>query len=132
MEGDRSIWESGETATGNHFLKFSITGDMESVRARLISAAGQLGYDVLNEEPLFLRRAKDKPLVARSLQYITSLTIRLKSGPSNLTQVTFDYAYYNVYGEAYKSVLAREAEAIMAFASNRNTGVTCQSCGSKA
>jgi len=129
--------EGGGYYTFEHDVTRQVSGDAESIRARLADALEQMGYRVLNENPLQARRAAKSSAVSGCahdiLAYQTSLNIGLKTTGSNSTRVTFDYTVKNVYSgyltKGDRNTLTREAEAILATAMARATASHCSSCG---
>ena len=123
----------------DHDITHIVTGDAESLRARLADALEQMGYRVLNENPIHARRGASG--LARSgcsqdiLDYRRSLDIGLKSAGANATRVTFAYTVKGVYSgyitKGDRNTLTREAEAILALAQSRATLSYCPACGSE-
>ncbi|HKQ74846.1 MAG TPA: zinc ribbon domain-containing protein [Blastocatellia bacterium] len=114
-----------------------VAGDAESLRARLADALEQMGYRVLNENPIQSRRgATDRAKTGCSqdiLDYQRSLDIGLKSAGANATRVTFAYTVKGVHTgfltKGDRSTLMREAEAIIALAQSRAALSYCPACG---
>ena len=125
--------------TFEHDVTRIVAGDPESVRARLADALEQMGYRVLDENPLHARRsARGGAMTGCStnvLNYSTSLNVGLKSAGPNSTRVTFDYVVKQVYtgylSKGDRHTLTREAEAIIALATARALPSTCASCGAE-
>lgn len=123
--------------TFEHDVTRHVFGDAESVRARLTDALEQMGYRVLNDNPIQARRsAKSSATSGCSqdiLQYQTTLNIGLKTAGINLTRVTFDYEIKGVYSgymtKGDRRTLTREAEAILALAMARSSATHCAACG---
>lgn len=123
--------------TFEHDVTRQVVGDAESIRTRLVDALEQMGYRVLNENPLQARRAAKSNAVSGCandiLDYQTSLSIGLKTTSTNSTRLTFDYTLKNVYSgylsKGDRNTLTREAEAILALAMARTNSAHCQSCG---
>jgi hypothetical protein len=124
-------------ASFDHDVTRIVAGDAESLRARLTSALEQMGYRVLNENPIQARRGASG--LARSgcsqdiLDYRRSLDIGLKSAGANSTRVTFAYTVkglnsgYITKGD--RNTLTREAEAIVSLAQSRAALSYCPACG---
>lgn len=125
--------------TFEHDVTRIVAGDPESVRARLADALEQMGYRVLDENPLLARRSARKGAAAGCsndiLDYPTSLNVGLKSAGPNSTRVTFDYVVKQVYtgylSKGDRHTLTRETEAIIALATARATPSNCASCGAE-
>lgn len=135
------IGAMGDGSGGFYSFEHDVTryaaSDVESLRMKLADALEQMGYRVLNENPLQARRsAKNSAASGCSqniLEYQTTLSIGLKSSGANSTRVTFDYSvknYYNGYlSKGDRNTLTREAEAILAQAMARTTAAHCPACG---
>ena len=115
-----------------HHVTCTFVGEIESVRARLISAVGKLGYLVVEEDPVIARHTKAKHSSLSILDFIDTLTIRLKALSPNSTRAIFEYKYYDVYGRGARVVLTQQAKAIAALAAAHNQSTTCTSCGTAA
>jgi hypothetical protein len=121
----------------DHDVTRIVAGDAESLRARLAGALEQMGYRVLNENPIQARRGASG--LARSgcsqdiLDYRRSLDIGLTSAGANSTRVTFAYTVKGVTSgyitKGDHNTLTREAEAIVALAQSRATLSYCPACG---
>jgi hypothetical protein len=119
-----------------HALRSVLTGNIEDVRARLIQALEQMGYNVLTDAPLYARRrARGHAryyLSANILEYPTEITIGLREIGQDLTLATFDYVLEHPGGMSFKGdqhTLTREAEAIIAIAASDQSISSCSSCG---
>ncbi|MGH9832107.1 MAG: zinc ribbon domain-containing protein [Blastocatellia bacterium] len=129
----------GGSYTFEHDVTRIVAGDPESARARLADALEQMGYRVLDENPLQARRsARGRAATGCStdiLDYSTSLNIGLKSAGPNSTRVTFDYVVKQVYtgylSKGDRHTLTREAEAVIALATARAAPSTCAACGAE-
>jgi hypothetical protein len=131
--------DSGDSYyTFEHDVTRYAAGDVESVRARLADALEQMGYRVLNENPLQARRsakcAANSGCSQDILEYQTMLNIGLKSAGPNSTRVMFDYTIKGVYSgylsKGDRNTLTREAEALLAQAMVRTGAAHCSACGS--
>ncbi len=121
----------------DHDVTRIVAGDVESWRARLAGALEQMGYRVLNENPIQARHGASG--LARSgcsqdiLDYRRSLDIGLKSAGANSTRVTFAYTVKGVYSgyitKGDRNTLTREAEAIVSLAQSRAALSYCPACG---
>ena len=130
---------STESLSGNtisdHDLTLSIPGDVASVRARLVDALQQVGYKILEEQPLYAKRTKQGAAKwecsINVLDYQTNLNIALKQTNDAAVLATFNYEVksYMSMTKGDKQTLAREAEAIVALATERLAISACRSCG---
>jgi hypothetical protein len=128
MTGDSSF---------DHDVTRIVAGDAESLRARLANALEQMGYRVLNENPIQARRGASG--LAKSgcsqdiLDYRRSLNVGLKSAGANATRVTFAYTVKGVHTgymtKGDRNTLTREAEAVIALAQSRAALSYCPACG---
>jgi hypothetical protein len=119
-----------------HDVTRVMAGNIESLRPRLIMALEQLGYRVTSETPLRARHnargAAAYFMSANALEYPTRLEINLKSHGQGATQVTFDYqVQHGAFGKGDRQTLTREAEAIIALASQRGQATSCAGCGAE-
>jgi hypothetical protein len=115
-----------------HHATFTFVGDVESVRARLVSAVEKLGYLIVEENPIIARYTKSKYSSGSILDYVNTLTLRLKVLSESSTRAIFEYKYVEVYGKSGRAVLTQQAKAIAAFASDQNRLTVCPSCGTQA
>jgi hypothetical protein len=121
----------------DHDLTRIVAGDAESLRARLTGALEQMGYRVLNENPIQARHGASS--LARTgcsqdiLDYRRTLDIGLKSAGANATRVTFAYTVTGVntgyLTKGDRNTLTREADAVIALAQSRAALSYCQECG---
>lgn len=117
-----------------HDVTRVMAGQVESVRQRLVIALEQLGYRVMSENPLRARHGARGGaayfMSANALEYPTRLEISLKPQGQGATQVTFDYqVQHGAFGKGDRQTLTREAEAIVALASQRAQAMNCAGCG---
>lgn len=127
----------GTSYTLDHDVTRYAVGDAENLRAKLVDALEQMGYRVVNENPILARRSAKTCATSgcsqNILDYQTTLNIGLKSNGANSTRVTFDYTVRHMYsGYAWKgdrNTLTREADAILALALARAASAHCQACG---
>ena len=125
------------TTISDHDVTLAIPGDVETVRARLLSAIQKLGYKVLGDQPLYAKRGRQ--CAARwdcsfnVLDYSTRLTISLKQTNETAVLATFNYEIksYMRMTKGDRQTLAREAEAILALATERSVISSCRSCGTQ-
>jgi hypothetical protein len=116
--------------TEHNFNKV-LSGDIESVRERLIYALEQLGYRVISEQPLIVKRKRRASSCSFDvLKCIKGLTLGLKSLNPTSTLVTFDYEILSsVVTKGDLQTVEREAEAIIALATSRSVPSICGACG---
>lgn len=124
--------------TTEHYLRRVLSGDLRSVRNRLIAALERLGYDILDDEDTVLRGRREARGWATSytsadvLDYPMTLTIKLKPHGDHGTRITFDYVVkHPSLSKGEKEILTREAEAISALAATRATENVCGACGTE-
>src|SRR5262245_36994634 len=123
------------TILSDHDLTLAIPGDAGSVRARLVEAVQKVGYKVLEEQPLYAKRAKQGAACwecsVNVLDYPTKLRISLKQTNDVAVLATFSYEIksYVHMTKGDRQTLAREAEAIAALATERLAISACRSCG---
>lgn len=113
-----------------HLVTLVLRGDLESVRSMLVLATTQVGYLVLEEDPIVARLTKATYASSSILDHVDTLTIRLKALNPNSIRAIFEYKYADVYGKKAKAVLTRQANAIAALVNV--SGQTCTSCGTAA
>lgn len=114
-----------------------VPGDIETVRQRMSEALEQMGYRVLDENPLRARRRANgwgqSGCSTDVLEYQITLQIGLKAISHNTTRATFDYTVKNpMLVEGDRHTLMREAEALIALAVARATTTGCAACGAEA
>lgn len=123
------------TTISDHDLTLAIPGDVPSVRARLVEAVRQVGYKVLEEQPLYAKRGKQGAACydcsINVLDYPTTLRISLKQTNDLAVLATFNYEIksYMHTTKGDRQTLAREAEAIAALATERLAISACRACG---
>lgn len=122
------------TMISEHDVTRVMAGQVESVRRRLILALEQLGYRVTNGNPLRARHnargGAAYYMSANALEYPTRLEISLTPQGQGATQITFDYqVQHGAFGKGDRQTLTREAEAIVALASQRAQAINCAGCG---
>lgn len=133
-EADTGANISTALGLSEHTVVRVMAGEAEALRARLADALEQVGYRVLDENPL---RAKHGPrgaasyyFSANALDYPTSLEIGLKQQGTGATRVTFEYqVIHGYFGKGDRQSLTREAEAIIALAAHRAAQTSCVGCG---
>ena len=127
---------SGQTVS-DHDLTLAIPGEVASVRARLVEALQKVGYKILEEQPLHAKRPKQYAAKwdcsINVLDYQTNLNIALKQTNDAAVLATFNYEVksYMPMTKGDKQTLAREAEAIVALATERLAISACRSCGTE-
>ncbi len=124
-------------SVAEHEVVRLVPGDIETVRRRLCEALEQLGYRVLDENPLRARRRASgwgqSGCTTNVLDYPITLQIGLKAISHNTTRATFDYTVKNpMVFEGDRHTLRREAEALIALAVARATSAACVACGAEA
>lgn len=125
------------TTISDHDLTLAIPGELGSVRLRLIDAIQKLGYKVLSDQPLYARRSSQS--AAKSgcslnvLDYPTALTVSLRQTNEAAVLATFSFEIksYMRMTKGDRQTLAREAEAIVALATERLALSACRSCGTQ-
>ena len=117
------------TAYGEFHLTLTVAGDPAGLRQRLGDAAEKLGYRIVCDDPLIVRRGAvgSGSTTTTVLDYARTLKFRLKPASAGSTQVTFNYIGYPLNYRRARNVITREAEAIAAIASARSAA--CPSCG---
>ncbi|MBL8203143.1 MAG: zinc ribbon domain-containing protein [Blastocatellia bacterium] len=125
---------NGMGMISEHDVTRLMAGNVESARQRLVIALEQLGYRVMSENPLRARHGARGGAVyymsANALEYPTRLEISLKPQGAGATQVTFDYqVQHGAFGKGDRQTLTREAEALIALASQRAQALNCAGCG---
>ncbi len=133
-EADSGSNVSTALGISEHHVVRVMAGEGEVLRARLADALEQLGYRVLDENPLRAkhgaRGAGEYYFSANALDYPTTLDIGLKQQGMGSTRVTFDYAVvHGHFGKGDRQSLTREAEAIIALAAHRAAQTNCIICG---
>ena len=123
------------TTDVDHDITLAIPGDAASVRARLIQALQTLGFKVVAEQPIHAKRAARGAAKYgcsfNVLDYQTTLTISLRQTNELALLATFNYEVksctYVTKGDRH--LLEREAEAIVALATERLAMSACRACG---
>ena len=125
------------TTVSDHDLTLAIPGDVATVRSRLVEAVQQLGYKVLGEQPIYAKRAAKQcarfDCSLNVLDYPTTVTISLKQTNDMSVLATFNYEVksYMRMTKGDRQTLAREAEAVVAFTTERHALSACRSCGTQ-
>ncbi len=124
--------------TTEHYLRKVLTGDIKSVRVRLIAALERLDYDILDDQDTVVRGRRQARGWGTSyssadvMDYPMSLIVKLKEQGEHATRVTFDYVVrHPSLSRGEKEVLTREAEAISALATMRAIDKMCSACGTE-
>ncbi len=125
----------GSALKVEHDVVRIIPGDIETVRAGLMLALEQLGYRIVNDDPLHARRKArglGKSWASNNIiDYKSNLTIALKQTANNATRATFDYAIcYTMLYEGDKATLNKEVDALIGLMQSRVSNVNCTACGS--
>lgn len=128
-------YSSSGLAIYDHDLTLAIPGEVGIVRQRLVEAVQKLGYKVLGEQPLYAKRRAHGACSAFSLNvldYSTTLTISLKQTNNLAVLAAFNYEIESyMMTRADRQMLQREAEAIVALATERVAVSTCRACGTQ-
>ena len=124
----------GNYSVGEHSTRRVLTGETEVVRQRLIAALEMMGYSVVNENPLYARRAKLKNIISADFtEHARKLSISLRPASETATVATFDFAV--VHGGCMMKgdlqTLEREADAIIALATAPPASSICRACGTE-
>ena len=124
----------GMTTASDHDVTLTITGDVESLRPRLLDAVQKLGYTVLGEQPIYAKRGAQcgarYNCSFEAIDYPTRLTISLKQINDIAVVATFSYEIksYKHIANGDRQTLQLEAEAISALASQRFSRSACPAC----
>lgn len=128
----------GAYQTTEHYLRRMLTGDLVSVRLRLIGALERLGYDILDDEENVIRGRRAARGWGASyssadvLDYPMTLIVKLKAQGEHATRATFDYVVkHPSLSTGEKEILTREAEAISSLATVRAIEKACPACGTE-
>lgn len=117
-----------------HTVIRMMAGEADVLRLRLVSALEQLGYRVIDENPLRAKHGArgyaSSYMSANALDYPTTIEVGLKQSGKGSTKVTFDYSViHGHFGKGDRQSLTREAEAIIALAAHRAAQTNCIVCG---
>lgn len=126
----------GGTPVTDHDLTLAIPGEVESVRQRLVDAVQKLGYKVIGEQPIYAKRRSQTAAASwecslNVLDYPATLTIALKQANDVSVLATFNYEIKSYMTKGDRQTLAREAEAIVALATERLAISACRACGTQ-
>lgn len=120
------------TTISDHDVTLAIPGDLVKLRQRLVEALKQVGYLVLEEQPLKAKRIRKGVTCGFNVaNYPTTLTVSLKQTNDVAVMATFSFEIksYTRMTRGDRQTLLREAEAIAALASERLAITACRSCG---
>ncbi|HET6890704.1 MAG TPA: zinc ribbon domain-containing protein [Pyrinomonadaceae bacterium] len=126
---------TGSAAISDHDLTIAIPGDVETVRRRIVNAVQHLGYKILSEQPINAKRSGEGSArwdcSLNVLDYPTTLLLSLKQMNDVAVIATFNYEVksYMCMTKGDRQTLAREAEAIVALATERMAISACPACG---
>lgn len=126
---------NGMEMIAQHEVVRLLAGTIEPTRQRLIVALEQLGYRVISEIPLQARHGAtgwaSAYLSSNALEYPTQLEVHFRSQGATATQVTFEYRvqHSGIFTAGDCQTLTREAEAIVALATQQAQQGTCAGCG---
>jgi zinc-ribbon domain len=113
-----------------HQFKRTIPGNVETVRKRICDALEELDYVVLGDNPIQAKGTRRRNIwIATILEYQTQLTIALKPISDASTLATFDYEVEYLFTKGDRRTLEREAEAIIALATQPPGSSICKTCG---
>jgi zinc-ribbon domain len=113
-----------------HQFKRTIPGNIETVRKRICDVLEDLEYAVLGDNPIQGKRRRRRNLwIATVLEYQTQLTIALKPISDASTLATFDYEVEYLFSKGDRRTLEREADAIIALATQPPGSSICKACG---
>lgn len=125
------------TTVSDHDLTLAIPGDIATVRTRLIDAIQYLGYKVLAEQPIHAKRNAqacarwDCSLNVLDYPTILNISLRQANDVSVLATFNFEVKSYMRMTKGDRQTLAREAEAIVALATERHALSACRACGTQ-
>jgi hypothetical protein len=113
-----------------HQFKRTISGNIETVRKRICDTLEDLEYAVLGDNPIHAKRRRRRNFwIANVLEYQSQLTIALKPISEASTLATFDYEVEYLFTKGDRRTLEREADAIIALATQPPGSSICKSCG---
>lgn len=113
-----------------HQFKKTISGNIDTVRKRICDALEDLEYAVLGDNPIQAKRRRRRNIwTASVLEYQTQLTIALKPISEASTLATFDYEVEYLFSKGDRRTLEREADAIIALATQPPGSSICKACG---
>lgn len=119
---------------GEHAVRRVLAGDAETVRRRLVDALEELGYTVLNENPLQARRPALKDILRADFnEYSRRLTVSLRPGSETAVSAVFDFAvvHAGIMTKGDRRTLEREVDAIVALSDAPRATGACRSCGTE-
>jgi hypothetical protein len=120
---------SGTGTYEEHQFKKVVAGNVEQVRQRLSDSLEDFNYNVMSDNPLQAKRARQKNIMTSNiLEYDTRLTIGLKAISPASTLATFDYAVEYIFSKGERLALEREADAIIALATAPLNKTVCPAC----
>jgi hypothetical protein len=125
------------TTISDFELTLAIPGDADSVKLRLLEAIQKLGYKILGEQPLYAKRGAQGSASSgcswNVVDYPTRLTVSLKQTNNLSVLATFSYEIKShvLMTKGDRQTLAREAEAIVALATERLAASACRACGTQ-
>lgn len=128
-------WD-GSTGSCEHDVIINLSGNLETVRQRLILALEKLEYTILEEQPLFAKReARNGGVTGTSanvLDYQSKLFIGLKDNKDGQIRATFSYRIkHPLLSKGDYRTLDREAEALCALTRDHNISTNCSVCGTE-
>lgn len=131
-----TVYSTGMSIS-DYDVTVAIPGEISSVRSRLVEAVQKVGYKVLGEQPIYAKRGKQGTASwdcsINVLDYATTLNVSLKPANDAAVLATFSYEVksYMCMTKGDRQTLAREAEAIVALATERLAISACRACGTQ-
>lgn len=113
-----------------HLTKRNCPGDIRSVTEKLTAGLEQLGYSVLETEPIVAKRSPDATRTGKIFSLPIRLTIALRAATDRAVTATFEY--HMVHAAIYKGdivTIEREVDALVALVQNRPETNVCSACG---
>jgi hypothetical protein len=111
-----------------------VTGTVDEVRSRLATALEQMGFHVVDEQPLMARRRIGAMAQYggswNPLQNPASVTVGLKQVGGRSVRAVFTYSVRAPWlGSGDRAVIGREVDALVALAVRDASGMACEQCG---
>jgi fumarate reductase subunit D len=133
---DAELWGMSTTES-DHDVTLTLSGDVESLRPRLVEAVAKRGYKIITEQPLQAKRAARGSArwdcSFEALDYPRKLTVALKPLNDLATLATFSYELKAFSGltRGDRQTLQREAEALAALTMQGILVNSCTACGTE-
>lgn len=123
-----TISNGSRSGVTEHSITRLVPGDIASIRQRTIEALESLNYLVLSEEPLNAKR--NGSFSMNVLDCALELTILFRQSNPLSTTATFNYTIaLSMLTKGDLHTVEREAEALIALATARQTANVCVGCG---